>query len=63
MGKIFILLGMVAGALAACAPVDDRGVDITSSDRICDSHVGRYCKDLQGNYLSGVEVASEESAR
>jgi hypothetical protein len=63
MREIIFLLSMVAAALTACAPVDNRDVDITSGPICVDSHVGRYCKDLQGNYLRGVEVASEEPAR
>jgi hypothetical protein len=61
MGRI-ILLAIAAAALSACAPANDRVADITSSDRVCvDSHFGQYCKDLQGNYLTGVQLASQES--
>jgi hypothetical protein len=61
MAKIFIF-GFIAVAIFACAPANDQPVDITSSDRVCvDSHFGQYCKDLQGKFLTGVELASGQS--
>ena len=61
MGKI-ILLAFVAAALSGCATADDQAADFTSSDRVCvDSRFGQDCKDLQGNYSTGVELALQES--
>jgi hypothetical protein len=61
MAKIF-LLGFVAVALSACIAERARTPDFTASNQICvNSCYGDYCKDLQGNYIGGVQLALHET--
>jgi hypothetical protein len=56
MKKILILCLATAAALSACAyaPARSRRADITSSAAVCvDSCFGQYCKDTDGNLISG----------
>jgi hypothetical protein len=54
MEKILILGLAAVIALSACMPQHSPSADITSSDAVCvESHFGKYCKDTQGNLISG----------
>jgi hypothetical protein len=61
MQSVFILCVGVAIGLSACAPVDQGpDIDIASFEKVCVSSIrGDYCKDLQGNLLSGPELAQD----
>jgi len=60
MGKIFVLGFAVAAALSACTPQRSHLADITSSDQVCvDSWYGKYCKDPQGNLISGPQLLAD----
>jgi hypothetical protein len=59
MQSVFILCVGVGIGLSACAPVD-QGPDISSTEKVCVSSTrGDYCKDRQGNLLSGPELAQD----
>ena len=60
--SVFILSAAVAIGLSACAPVNNHGpdIDIASFEKVCVSSAwGDYCKDRQGNLLSGPELAND----
>ena len=63
MRSVFILGIVVAIWLSACAPVLHNygpDIDIASFEKVCVSSTrGDYCKDRQGNLLSGPELAQD----
>ena len=62
MRSVLILCVAVAIAVSACAPVHNHGpdIDIAPFEKVCVSSIlGDYCKDRQGNLLSGPELAND----